>query len=223
HDERHAAVEDVRAADDRGHQCPEDHGAEADVGEVLAGRNARLNAAEEGAEAENVHHRRRDQPEDAEARLARAHDDVQPARQGPERREAEGLARCAPERAGHAVTARPGADRAFQHAFAHDSAASRSARRSASDSIPTLSRTRSSPMPRRARFSAGTLAWVMTAGWLTRLSTPPSDSARVNSCVRSQNRFAASKPPLTRIETMPPKPSIWRFASAWCGCDSRPG
>lgn len=32
----------------------------------------------------------------------------------------------------------------------------------------------------------------------------PSDSARVNSSVRSQKRLAASKPPLSTIETMPP-------------------
>ena len=47
-------------------------------------------------------------------------------------------------------------------------------------STPTLSRTRLSLIPSSARRCSGTLAWVMIAGWLIRLSTPPSDSARPN-------------------------------------------
>src|SRR5690606_4499924 len=106
---------------------------------------------------------------------------------------------------------------------AHRSASSRSRRRSPTSSMPTLRRTSESLMPRRARRSGGTEAWVITAGWLSRLSTPPSDSARVNSRVREQKRLAASKPPLSTTETMPPKPDICRAARACCGCDSRPG
>src|SRR5690606_19247688 len=103
------------------------------------------------------------------------------------------------------------------------SACSRSRRRSPTSSMPTLRRTSESLMPRRARRSTGTEAWVITAGWLSRLSTPPSDSARVNSFVRAQKRLAASKPPLSTTETMPPEPDICRVASACCGCDSSPG
>ena len=44
-------------------------------------------------------------------------------------------------------------------------------------------------LPGRYRVT-GIDACVITAGWLTRLSTPPSDSARVNSRRRSQNRCA---------------------------------
>ena len=40
-------------------------------------------------------------------------------------------------------------------------------------------------MPSSARRGAGIEAWVITAGWLTRLSTPPSDSARVSVGVES--------------------------------------
>ena len=36
-------------------------------------------------------------------------------------------------------------------------------------------------------------------------------------------RRAASKPPRRRTVTMPPKPSIWRAASACCGCEDSPG
>ena len=43
-------------------------------------------------------------------------------------------------------------------------ALSRSARRSSTSSIPTLSRTRPSSMPRAARISAGMLACVIVAG-----------------------------------------------------------
>src|SRR5690606_8741910 len=74
----------------------------------------------------------------------------------------------------------------------HSSAFSRSTLRSSIDSTPTLNLTSSSPSPSSRLRSTGTLACVITAGWFTRLSTPPSDSARVNSFVRSQNRLAAS-------------------------------
>ena len=36
-------------------------------------------------------------------------------------------------------------------------------------------------------------------------------------------RFAAANPPLSSIETMPPKPTNCRAASAWCGCEASPG
>ncbi len=55
-------------------------------------------------------------------------------------------------------------------------------------STPTLSRTSASLMPSCSRRATGIEACVITAGWLTRLSTPPSDSARVNSSVFSQKR-----------------------------------
>src|SRR5690606_3857670 len=126
---------------------------------------------EHAADAPDVDDRRHQQPEHAQPRLPVAHHDVEPARQGPELRVAEARRQVAPEGT-HAA-----------------SAPSRSARRSATSSIPTLRRTRLSVIPSSARRSGGTLAWVITAGWFTRLSTPPRDSASVNSSVRSQKRF----------------------------------
>ena len=63
----------------------------------------------------------------------------------------------------------------------------------------------------------------MIAGWLTRLSTPPSDSAQANSSVRSMKRRAAGRPPFNQMLTMPPKPCICFFASSCCGCEASPG
>src|SRR3546814_8189783 len=61
-------MEDVGAADHRGHQRPEDHRAERDVDEKIAGARTGLHAAEERPEAEDVDHGRGEQPQDAEAR-----------------------------------------------------------------------------------------------------------------------------------------------------------
>ena len=58
------------------------------------------------------------------------------------------------------------------------SAASRSVTRSAGSSMPTESRIRPSETPARFRVSGSIEEWVIVAGWATRLSTPPSDSAR---------------------------------------------
>src|SRR5690606_7999386 len=116
---------------------------------------------------EREYHHRGQQPQQAQPGPSVAGDHVEPGRVRPELR--------VPEAPGQLVE-QPG----------HDSANDRSVLRSSMDSIPTLNRTRSSVIPSSARRSGGTLAWVITAGWFTRLSTPPSDSASVNSSVRSQ-------------------------------------
>ena len=54
-------------------------------------------------------------------------------------------------------------------------------------------------------------------------STPPSDSPSVNSCVRSQTSTAASSPPSTRKDTMPPNACICLAATSWPGCSASPG
>ncbi len=89
--------------------------------------------------------------------------------------------------------------------------------------MPTDTRMNPSSMPSEARVSGGTLAWVMMAGCSMRLSTPPSDSASAK--IRSEDRKAraAGRPPRMTKVSMPPKPLIWRRASACCGCDGRPG
>ncbi len=63
----------------------------------------------------------------------------------------------------------------------------------------------------------------MMAGWLTRLSTPPSDSARVKTLTLSSTRLVRSRSPSISTVTIPPKPFIWREASSCCGWEIRPG
>src|SRR3546814_5142764 len=103
-------MEDVGAADHRGHQRPEDHRAERDVDEKIAGARTGLHAAEERPEAEDVDHGRGEQPQDAEARFARATDDVEPARPWPELGMAETFPCLAPasaERMSTRMNSRP--------------------------------------------------------------------------------------------------------------------
>src|SRR5690606_2596374 len=134
------------------------------------------------------------QPQHAETGLARPHQDIQPAGKRPELGVSKTFAKLAPEFVGGLRSRGSGHEHCVLP-FAHDRALSRSACRSATASTPTLSRTRLSVTPSAALRSAGTDAWVMIAGWLTRLSTPPSDSASANNFVRSQKRLAASAPP----------------------------
>ena len=81
----------------------------------------------------------------------------------------------------------------FEDGHARESsAARRSATRSSAASMPTDSRTRS------AGTSSGepaAEAWVIDAGCSISDSTPPSDSASVNSRVRSQTAERAASPP----------------------------
>src|SRR5450830_1792324 len=89
----------------------------------------------------------------------------------------------------------------------HANACSRSARRSPMSSTPHESRSRSSRKPSAARRSGGTEAWVMEAGWLIRLSTPPSDSAREKTRTLLRTLSAFSLLPVS-TESIPPKPFI---------------
>ena len=85
---------------------------------------------------------------------------------------------------------------------------SRSASRSSAVSMPTLSRTRSAGT---SRSVPATLAWVIRPGCSISDSTPPSDSPRVKTRVRSQTRERLlDSPPATRNDTMPPNRFICR-------------
>ena len=65
---------------------------------------------------------------------------------------------------------------------------------------------------------------AMLARCSIRLSTPPSEVARFHSCTLAAVAMAATSPPFTRTDSMPPKPPrIWRAAVAWPGCAARPG
>ena len=58
----------------------------------------------------------------------------------------------------------------------------------------------------------------------TKLSTEPSDVARLNTFTRAVNAFAASSPPAKRSDIIPPNPPrICAAATAWFGCVGRPG
>src|SRR5439155_148126 len=53
----------------------------------------------------------------------------------------------------------------------------------------------------------------------TRLSVPPKLVARVKTRIFAATAIAASAPPLTCTESMPPNIAIWRFAISCPGCD----
>ena len=63
----------------------------------------------------------------------------------------------------------------------------------------------------------------MVAGCAARLSTPPRDSASEKSSIASTNRATAGVPPSSSMVTIAPKPRCCLRASAWPGCDARPG
>src|SRR5205807_947573 len=86
---------------------------------------------------------------------------------------------------------------------------SRSAPRSSGSSSPTESRSRSG--------GHGESGPSTEARCSIRLSTPPSEVARFHSSTLAAAAMAACSPPLTRIDSMPPKPVIWRAATAWPG------
>ena len=90
-------------------------------------------------------------------------------------------------------------------------------------SMPTDSRSRPSEMPATRARVGDIAAWVMVAGCATRLSTPPSDSARVKYCRPSTKARTAASPPASSTLSIAPKPCCWRAASAWPGCEARPG
>src|SRR5439155_1365310 len=87
-------------------------------------------------------------------------------------------------------------------------ACTKSSTRSWPFSIPTDRRMKPSSMPSLRRVSGGTEACVMIAGCSIRLSTPPSDSATVNSRSALRKVRAAGSPPLITQVSIPPKPVI---------------
>jgi NAD(P)-dependent dehydrogenase (short-subunit alcohol dehydrogenase family) len=86
--------------------------------------------------------------------------------------------------------------------------------RSSRSSIPTLKRTR---LAGGSSVEPAVDKWVITEGSSIKLSTPPSDSARVKTSVDSQTLRAASTPPFTVKLTMPPKSLICVRATSWPG------
>ena len=77
-------------------------------------------------------------------------------------------------------------------------------------SMPTDSRTRSSGT---SNCEPAVDACVIAPGCSISDSTPPSDSARMNTLVLAHNACAALRPPRMRTDTMPPKPRICRAAT----------
>src|SRR2546423_152257 len=104
----------------------------------------------------------------------------------------------------------------------HPNACSRSAIRSPTSPPPHDGGGRPSRSPSPARRSGGTEACVIDAGWLIRLSTPPSDSASEKTRTFPRVFAAFSLLPM-RMEIIPPNPFICLLASSCCGCDASPG
>ena len=126
-----------------------------------------------------------------------------------------------PDRSPGAVgAARPGGGRPGTGVLRQARACSRSASRSSTSSMPTESRTRS---PGTSSGEPAALAWVIRCGCSISDSTPPSDSARVNSWVRSHTFRATSSPPRSRNDSIPPNPDICFAAISWCRCWGSPG
>ena len=72
------------------------------------------------------------------------------------------------------------------------------------------------------RFAAMLGLGAELAGCEMSVSTPPRLSARaISRTLPSTSRERSSEP--TSNEMRPPNPCICRLASAWCGCDGRPG
>ena len=88
-------------------------------------------------------------------------------------------------------------------------ACSISASKSAISSTPTLSLTKSSVIPTSSRLSSGMDAWVINAGWLANDSTPPRDSANVNTFSFSKKEMESAFYPVLKVkDTNTPKPLI---------------
>ena len=89
--------------------------------------------------------------------------------------------------------------------------------------MPAEIRTSPSVMPSAARRSAGTDACVIVAGWRDQgLDAAEALGERDEpDAPRARSRGASSEP--ISKASMPPKPCIWRVASACCGWEGRPG
>ena len=77
---------------------------------------------------------------------------------------------------------------------------------------------------RNRSAGAGVPAPSTLARCSIRLSVPPSEVARFQTCVFAATATAAASPPRARMDSMPPKPPfIWRRAISWPGLDGSPG
>ena len=123
--------------------------------------------------------------------------------------------------AGRCPCCRRRARRSSCRSSTHDSARGRA---SACARSAIRSSACSSPIETRSRFCGVVEPGPsLEARCSIRLSVPPRLVALTKSFTREAARTAASRPPRTRKESIPPKPDICRFAIAWPGCDSRPG
>src|SRR5262249_18703326 len=103
------------------------------------------------------------------------------------------------------------------------SAWSRSAMRSAVDSIPTDSRMSRSEMPTFSRSSGESDACEVTAGRVTSVSTPPRLTVKSGSFSRRMKASASCGVPSISKLSMPPKPRKSERARACWGWLSTPG
>src|ERR1700727_1620489 len=102
--------------------------------------------------------------------------------------------------------------------------ASRSARMSSIDSMPTERRTRSGDTPVVVCSASVNCECVVDAGWMARLRTSPTLARWLNSSSPSMKRRPASAPPAIPKDRIDPPPLGRYFSCRACqGLDARPG
>jgi hypothetical protein len=90
-------------------------------------------------------------------------------------------------------------------------------------SSPTERRTSPGVTPAVSCCSGVSCAWVVDAGWMTRLRTSPMLARWLNSCSESTSARPASTPPFSSKERTAPTPrGAYRFAAAYDGLVGRP-
>src|SRR5574341_84691 len=117
----------------------------------------------------------------------------------------------------------------FRHAlcgcegFRYPSPCSKSAIISSTSSNPTDNRTSPSVTPCDKRASRESTTCDVEAGCEINVRASPKLVASAHNFTEFIKRAPAWTPPFKSNQTIPPKPFICLFASACCGCDSKPG
>ncbi len=82
----------------------------------------------------------------------------------------------------------------------------KSAIKSSGSSIPTETRTKESAIPIFSRSSRRKLKWLVVAGRVTKVSTPPKLGAQMGKVRRLMKRSVSSTDVFSSKESMPPNP-----------------
>src|SRR5258706_507630 len=104
-----------------------------------------------------------------------------------------------------------------------DSPRARSALMSLAASRPAATRSKPSPRPAASRTCADKRPCVVLAGCVIVVLASPRLAVMEINWVASTPFHAASRPPFTSKDPIPPPVFCWRFANSCWGCDARPG